>query len=85
MKFNKTPVNVALLVITVTVAMILAISQAMIVQMGFIAPMEQDMPLSLAVQMEHTVMVPTFSILISVSSAHLEDSVMVRVDNNLCK
>lgn len=84
MKFNKTPVNVALLVITVTVAMILAISQAMIVQMGFIAPMEQDMPLSLAVQMEHTVMVPTFSILISVSSAHLEDSVMVRVDNNLC-
>lgn len=65
--------------------MILAISQAMIVQMGFIAPMEQDMPLSLAVQMEHTVMVPTFSILISVSSAHLEDSVMVRVDNNLCK
>lgn len=85
MKFNKTPVNVALLVITVTVAMILAISQAMIVQMGFIVPMEQDMPLSLAVQMEHTVMVPTFSILISVSSAHLEDSVMVRVDNNLCK
>ena len=85
MKFNKTPVNVALLVITVTVATILAIFRAMIVQMGFIAPMEQDMPLSLAVQMEHTVMVPTFSILISVSSAHLEDFVMVRVDNNLYK
>ena len=85
MKFNKTPVNVALLVITVTVATILAIFRAMIVQMGFIAPMEQDMPLSLAVQMEHTVMVPTFSILTSVSNAHLEDFVMVRVDNNLYK
>lgn len=82
MRFNRTLVNFALLVISVTVAMILAISQAITVQMGFIVPMEQDMPLSLAVQMEHMVMVPTFSILISVSSAHLEDSVMVRVDIN---
>jgi len=77
MKFNRTLVNFALLVISVTVATILAISQAITVQMGFIVPMEQDMPLSLAVQMEHMVMVPTFSILISVSSAHLENSVMV--------
>jgi len=82
MKFNRTLVNFALLVISVTVATILAISQAITVQMGFIVPMEQDMPLSLAVQMEHMVMVPTFSILISVSSAHLENSVMVRVDIN---
>lgn len=83
MKFNKTPVNFALLVITVTVVTILVISQPITVQMGFIALMEQDMPLSLAVLMEHMVMVPTFSIQISVSSVHLEDSVMVRVDNNL--
>jgi len=82
MRFNRTLVNFALLVISVTVATILAISQAITVQMGFIVPMEQDMPLSLAVQMEHMVMVPTSSILISVSSAHLEDSVMVRVDIN---
>lgn len=77
MKFNRTPVNSALLVISVTVKTILVISQAITVQMGFIVPMEQDMPLSLAVQMEHMVMVPTSSILINVSSAHLEDSVMV--------
>lgn len=83
MKFNKTLVKFALLVITVTVVTILVISQAITVQMGFIALMEQDTPLSLAVLMEHMVMVPTFSILISVSSVHLEDSVMVRVDNNL--
>lgn len=80
MKFSRTPVNSALLAISVTVAMILANSQAITVQMGFIVPMEQDMPLSLVVQMEHMVMVPTFSIQISVSSAHLDDSVMVRVD-----
>jgi len=78
MKFNKTLVKFALLVITVTVVTILVISQAITVQMGFIALMEQDTPLSLAVLMEHMVMVPTFSILISVSSVHLEDSVMVR-------
>ena len=82
MKFNRTPVNSALLVISVTVATILAISQAITVQMGFTVPMEQGMPLSLAVQMEHMVMVPTSSILISASSAHLEDSVMVSIISN---
>ena len=82
MKFNRTPVNSALLVISVTVKTILVISQAITVQMGFIVPMEQDMPLSLAAQMEHMVMVPTSSILINVSSAHLEDSVMVRIISN---
>ena len=82
MKFNKTLVNFALLVISATVATILVISQATTVQMGFIVPMEHDMPLSLVVPMEHMVMAPTFSILTSVSSAHLEDSVMVRVKNN---
>lgn len=85
MKFNKTLVKVALLVITVTIRTILAISPATFVQMGFIAPMEQGLPLSLAVRMERTVTVPSSPILISVSSAHLENSVMVRMDKNLCK
>lgn len=81
MKFNKTLASVALPGITVTIRMILVISVAMFVLMGFIAPMEQGMPLSLAVPMGHMVMVPSCSILISVSSAHLENSVMVRIDN----
>lgn len=82
MKFNKTLVNFVLLVTTVTVRMILVISQAMSAPMGFIAPMEQGLPLSLVVQMEHMVMVPSFSVQISVSNAHLENSAMVRIPIN---
>ena len=46
--------------------------------MGTTAPMERDMPQSLAVQTELMEMAHSSSTLISVSNVHLENSAMVR-------
>ena len=79
MNFKQMHVKRVLLGITVTIKMILVTLQAICVPMGFIVPMEQGMQLSLVVQMEHMEMEHSYSILISVSSVHLENSAMVRV------
>ena len=79
MNLKQMHVKRVLLGITVTIKIILVTLQAICVPMGFIVPMEQGMQLSLVVQMEHMEMEHSYSILISVSSVHLENSAMVRV------
>jgi len=76
MKFNKTSVKHVLLGITATIRMTLVTTQASCVQMASIVPTEQDMPPSLAVQMEHMAMERSLSTQISVSSVHQENSAM---------